>query len=125
MRRQLHGAVTLAVFTLAAHLRRLLLLVRPFTIVREWSVYAAGGIVSALQIAMCVLALRWSRGLNLRAALGELGLRAPVLRALRISLVVTAPMFIAFWFTSPVNPQLTLPGVLFGSLLWPLAEEIL
>lgn len=125
MGRSLHAVMTLAFFALAAHVRRLLILLRPFVVVREWSAFAAGGIVSALQIVMCVLALRSTRGLRLRAALGELGLLAPVLRPVLIGLAVTAPMLVAFWFTSPVSPQLTVLGVLFGSLLWPLTEEIL
>lgn len=90
-----------------------------------WSVYAAGAVVSAVQVALCFLALRLTAGLGPAKALRELGLRAPIVRPLLFGLLVTSPMLIAFSATSPVDRELGLVSVLFGALFWPLAEEIL
>ena len=59
---------------------------------------------SGTQVLVCYCGIRVAHGLGGERAAQELGLRAPIGRALAFSLIASAPMLVVFALTSSVNP---------------------
>lgn len=86
---------------------------------------AVSGVVNVLQVALCVLGVALVYGAGLKAALGELGLCAPIGRALVFSFVAALPMLIGFALTSNVASRLSIWSMLVITVVSPFAEEVL
>ncbi|HEV8630821.1 MAG TPA: CPBP family intramembrane glutamic endopeptidase [Thermoanaerobaculia bacterium] len=83
------------------------------------------GIRDLLQVVLCFFGVSAAHGLGPRRAARELGMRAPLGRALAFSFIAALPMLLVFGLTSSVNPKMTLLGVGVGCFVAPFAEEVL
>lgn len=89
----------------------------------QW--YVVNGLANLLQVALCFFGISVAHHVGLRAAWRELGLRAPVKRALVFSFIAALPMLLAFALTSNLNREMSAASVLVGCLIAPFAEEVL
>jgi hypothetical protein len=78
-----------------------------------------------LQVVLCFCGLSAAHGQGPARAARELGLRAPMGRALAFSFVASLPMLVVFALTSTVNPKMTFLSVAVGCGIAPFAEEVL
>lgn len=114
------AAVASVVFIAADHVsmltRHLTRMVQPL---------AELGVRDLLQVVICFFGVSTAHRLGPRGAARELGMRAPVGRALAFSFLAALPMLVVFGLTSDVNPKMTLLGVGVGCFVAPFAEEVL
>lgn len=117
-------AAVAVVFALYWHLERFLELVPGYReLFDRFEYYAPRSLLSAAEIALVVLAVCLLHALGPLRALAELGLRAPAARAAGLALAATLPMALVFALTHELAPD-PAPEILYGSLLSPLAEEL-
>lgn len=83
------------------------------------------GFRNILEIFLCFFGVAVAHRFGFKRSARELGLRAPIKRALVFSFLASLPMLIAFALTSSVNPKMTFLTVGVGCFLAPFAEEIL
>lgn len=74
---------------------------------------------------LCFFGVFVAHGTGVGRSARELGLRAPVGRALAFSLLASLPMLLVYGLTSSVNPKMTFLGVAVGCVIAPFAEEVL
>jgi membrane protease YdiL (CAAX protease family) len=89
----------------------------------QWSV--VNGLANMFQVALCFFGVSLAHCVNLKAACRELGLRAPVKRALVFSFIAALPMLLAFALTSNLNHHMSAASVTVGCFIAPFAEEVL
>src|SRR5262249_31651649 len=77
------------------------------------------GADNVLQMASCIAGIIGAHRVRLRTAFEELGLRGGFCRAAAFSFGAALPMLLAFWFTSPLNPQMTILSVAVGCFVAP------
>jgi membrane protease YdiL (CAAX protease family) len=92
------------------------------SVMQGWTLTA---ISNVLEIAVCCLGLAIAHRLDLKEILGELGLIAPVKRAVLFALIATLPMLITFAATSGLNPKMTFLSIGVGSFVAPFAEQVI
>jgi len=118
------AAVVLAVFVAYWFLEELLVLVPGYRgLFDRFEYYVPRSLLSVAEIALVLLAVCWLHRLGPPSGLRELGLRSPAARAGGFGLVATAPMWLVFAATHDFAPD-PVPELLYGSLLSPLAEEL-
>lgn len=83
------------------------------------------GLRDLLEVVLCFFGVSLAHRFGFKRSARELGLRAPVRRALLFSFIATLPMLLAFAFTSGINPNMTFLTVGVGCIVAPFAEEIL
>lgn len=114
----------IVVFALYWHLERLLAWIPGYReLFDRFEYYVPRSLLSVTEIALVALAVGLLRRTGPLRALGELGLRPPAARAAGWALVAVAPMALVFALTHELAPD-PAPELLYGSLLSPLAEEI-
>ena len=89
---------------------------------QSWVVNGAANIV---QVVLCLCGLSLAHRLGPKRAFRELGLRAPVGRALAFSFIAALPMLLAFAFTSKISTNMSALSLGVGCLIAPFAEEVL
>jgi membrane protease YdiL (CAAX protease family) len=83
------------------------------------------GSANLFQLILSVSAIVAAHAVKLKSAFGELGLRAPIGRAVAFSFVAASPMLLAFAITSSINAKMAVLSVGVGCFLAPFAEEVL
>ena len=83
------------------------------------------GVANLFQFILCVSAIMAAHAVKLKGALEELGLRAPIGRAVAFSFAAAFPMLLAFAVFSPINAKMSVLSVGVGCFLAPFAEEVL
>jgi len=83
------------------------------------------GVANLFQIILSVSAIVAAHAVKLKGAFGELGLRAPIGRAVAFSFVAAFPMLLAFAVTSSINARMSVLSVGVGCFVAPFAEEVL
>jgi len=83
------------------------------------------GFRDTLEVILCFFGVSLAHRFGFKRSARELGLRAPVKRALLFSFIATLPMLLAFAFTSSINPNMTFLTVGVGCIIAPFAEEVL
>ncbi|HUF14140.1 MAG TPA: CPBP family intramembrane glutamic endopeptidase [Longimicrobiales bacterium] len=116
-----YAAITLAVFVAGVHLvPRVVDALLPGV-----TGYARAVAVQTLQTALPIATLLLLLRAGIGAALEELGLRAPLRRALAVALVATLPMLLAFAITGSLRAEYSLLVLAVTGLFAPVAEEVL
>src|SRR5262249_27136015 len=82
------------------------------------------GVRNLMEILLCALGVAVVHRAGSRAVLAELGLRAPIGRAIVFALLATAPMLIAFAVRFPVSSTLAPLDILAFCFIAPFAEEL-
>lgn len=73
---------------------------------------------------LCCLAIYAVHRLGLRGIVQELGLAAPILPAMAFAFLASSPTLLGFALTRKVAPEISVPSLLFLTVLSPLVEEI-
>jgi CAAX protease family protein len=120
--RSWYAAIACVVFLVCTHIEDLVRLVGLGRLLHRWLFV---GLYNVLQIASCIAAVIGAHRVRLRTALAELWLGAAFLRGAVFAFVAALPMLLAFWLSSPLNPQMTVLSVAVGCFLAPFAEEVL
>ncbi len=123
--RSWQAGVAIGVFVVATQVRTLLRHIPPFLSLWRSTPELANLVVNSLQAALAFLGLWVAHRLRPRAALAELGLRAPVVPAVGFALGASLPMLVGFALTSPPSPNLSMGNVVLLALVFPFAEELL
>lgn len=115
------GALILAVFFLLSFA------VRPTVtfFIPEKESYLRWGMVSFIEVALCVAAVMVIYKAGLLQALREFRLTAGFRRALGFGFAVTSPMVLIFALSGPVKANVDLLNLTFSSGVAPITEEIL
>ena len=92
---------------------------------RFFQSWVVNGLANILQVVLCLFGISVAQRIGPKRAFRELGLRAPVARALAFSFIASLPMLLAFATTSHINPKMSLLSVGVGCLIAPFAEEVL
>lgn len=116
------AAVAAILFLIADNLN---LVTRSLNLRRYLLPWAITGIRNIAQILVCFAGAWMAHGFGLKQAARELGLRAPIRRALVFAFLASLPMLIAFALSSQLNPGMTFLSVGVGCVIAPLAEEML
>jgi membrane protease YdiL (CAAX protease family) len=87
--------------------------------------WVVNGLANVVQVVLCMLGISLAHHAGVKQSFRELGLRAPIRRALVFSFIASLPMLLAFAATSHINPKMTLLSVGVGCLIAPFAEEVL
>jgi membrane protease YdiL (CAAX protease family) len=116
-----YAAAAITVFGLTTQLNSLLKALG-LTEMLEWPVVL--GIRNALEVALCLAGIAIVHRFGLSRSARELGLVAPVGRALVFAFIATLPMVVTFASTT-VNPKMTVLGVAVFCFAAPFAEEVL
>lgn len=82
------------------------------------------GVRNLMEITLCALGVAVVHRAGSRRVIGELGLRAPIGRAMLFALLATAPMLIAFAVRFPVSSTLAPLDILAFCFIAPFAEEL-
>jgi membrane protease YdiL (CAAX protease family) len=82
------------------------------------------GVANLFQVILSVSAIVAAHAVKLKGAFGELGLRAPIGRAVAFSFVAAFPMLLAFAVTSSINAKMSVLSVGVGCFVAPFAEEV-
>jgi len=120
--RRWYAAVATIVFVVANNLPHLM---RFLDLRRFLPSLVVLGFRNILEIVLCFFGVSFAHCFGFKQSARELGLRAPVRRALVFSFIASLPMLIAFALTSKVNPNMTFLTVGVGCFIAPFAEEIL
>jgi len=83
------------------------------------------GIRNTLEVSLCFVGVAIAHRFGFRRSAAELGLRAPVGRAVAFGMLASAPMLIAFAWAFRPNPNMTFLTVGVGCIVAPFAEEVL
>jgi len=83
------------------------------------------GVRDLFEVVLCFFGVSLAHRFGFKRSARELGLRAPVKRALLFAFIATLPMLLAFAFTSSINPNMTFLTVGVGCIVAPFAEEVL
>jgi len=121
--RRFYGLVSLSFFTIAAAAHEVLF-ARALGLSRQLSYYLLQSLSNATEVLLCVLGIAVAQRGRPRP-LRELGLAAPVGRALAFALLATLPMSLGFALVSRLNPQLTLATIVVSTIIAPFVEEVL
>src|SRR5437667_7578084 len=121
--RRFYSLVSLSFFTIGAATHEVLF-ARALGLSRLLSYYLLQSLSNATEVLLCVLGIAVAQRGRPRP-LRELGLGAPVGRALAFALLATLPMSLGFALVSRLNPQLTLGTIVVSTIIAPFAEEVL
>jgi uncharacterized protein len=116
-----YAAAAITVFVLTTQLNSLLKALG-VTEMFEWPVVLS--IRNALEVALCLAGIAIVHRFGLSRSVRELGLVAPIGRALVFAFIATLPMLVTFASTT-VNPKMTVLGVVVFCFVAPFAEEVL
>lgn len=83
------------------------------------------GLRDLLQVVLCFFGASLAHGFGVRRSARELGLRAPIGRALAFAFLASLPMLLAFGIAFNGNPKMTFLSVGVGCFIAPFAEEVL
>lgn len=92
---------------------------------RIFQAWVLNGLANLLQVVLCLFGVSFAHHIGLKRAFRELGLRAPVGRALAFSFIASLPMLLTFAATSNVNPKMSVLSIGVGCFIAPFAEEVL
>ena len=120
--KKLYAAIATLFFVVANNLQYL---TRWLGLRRFMPPYAVSGVRNVLQVVLCFVGVSFAHRLGFKRSARELGMRAPVKRALMFSFIASLPMLFVFALTSTVNPNMTFLTVVVGCFLAPFAEEVL
>ena len=121
--RRFYSLVCLSFFTIGAGVHEVLF-ARALGLSRLLSYYLLQSLSNATEVLLCVLGIAVAQRGRPRP-LREMGLGAPVGRALAFALLATLPMSLGFALVSRLNPQLTLGTIVVSTIIAPFAEEVL
>jgi uncharacterized protein len=111
-----------AVFVICTHIGDFMRLAGLRRILHGWIWVGAANL---FQLILSVSAIVAAHAVKLKGAFGELGLRAPIGRAVAFSFVAASPMLLTFAITSSINAKMSVLSVGVGCFLAPFAEEVL
>jgi uncharacterized protein len=120
--RSWYAAIAAIVFIIGTNVHDLL---RYAGLRRFFQAWVVNGLANIVQVVLCLFGLSVAHRIGFKRAFRELGLRAPVGRALVFSFIASLPMLLAFAFTSNINPNMSALSVGVGCLIAPFAEEVL
>lgn len=116
-----YAAAAITVFIVTTQLNGILKAVG-LTQMLEWPIVL--GIRNALEVTVCLIGVAIVHRFGFSRSARELGMLAPVGRALVFAFIATLPMLITFASTT-VNPKMTVLGALVFCFIAPFAEEVI
>jgi hypothetical protein len=91
---------------------------------KHYPFYIAESADKLLGVLLCCLAIYAMHRVGWRGIIRELGLAAPVLRALAFAFLASSPLMVGFALTRKVTPGLSVPSLLFLTVFSPFVEEL-
>ena len=121
------AGLTIGFFVLAFFSKAILSLIPGYDTFLESLPYPIQRLEQPLRwMAICLIGLYAAHRAGFNKALREVGLTAPAGRAILFSFIACSPMLVVPMIVGSLNPELSLlRGVLFGAVIYPMAEEIL
>jgi uncharacterized protein len=120
--RNWYAAIAAIVFAVGTNVHDLL---RYAGLRRFFQSWVVNGLANIVQVVLCALGISLAHHVGVKQSFRELGLRAPIGRALVFSFIASLPMLLAFATTSNINPQMSLFSIGVGCFIAPFAEEVL
>jgi membrane protease YdiL (CAAX protease family) len=120
--RSWYAAIASIVFIIGTNVHDLL---RYAGLRRFFQSWVVNGLANIVQVVLCMLGISLAHHIGAKQSFRELGLRAPIRRALAFSFIASLPMLLAFATTSHVNPKMSVLSVGVGCVIAPFAEEVL
>jgi membrane protease YdiL (CAAX protease family) len=120
--RMRYAAVATVIFLIADNLA---ILLRYLDLKRFVPSLLVLGFRNFLEVLLCFVGISVAHRFGFKRSARELGLKAPVGRALLFASIASLPMLVAFAATSGVNAKMTFLSVGVGCFIAPFAEEIL
>jgi len=121
--RRFYSLVSLSFFMIGAAAHQVFF-ARALGLSRLLSYYLLQSLSNATEVLLCVLGIAVAQRGRPRP-LREMGLAAPVGRALAFAFLATLPMSLGFALVSRLNPHLTLATIVVSTIIAPFAEEVL